>query len=81
MQSSTFSESNSSWYIGVSGSGIVNLTKGHLTVGVVCGSGDESSWTYGDAPLEVTPVKLAGQVKGLLNGAQVVRHAAAGMAH
>ena len=39
-EATAFSETDSSWYIGVSGSGIANVTKAHPQLGVVCGSGD-----------------------------------------
>jgi hypothetical protein len=76
VQSSTLSiGSVMGWDAGVSGSGIVNVKKGkgNLTLSVICGSGDDSPWSFEDRPLEVTFVKLAGQVNGALTSVDVHR--------
>jgi hypothetical protein len=71
VQSTTFGEANGGVLFGVSGSGVIDVKKGKLRLGANCGTGDNSPWDFGDQPLEVTFVKLAGQVTGPLVAAAV----------
>jgi hypothetical protein len=77
-QATAISEGDLGWNVALTGAGIVAVKKGHLTLEATCGTGNDSTWTFADRPLEVTFVKLAGQVKGSLVNVLAVQNATAG---